>query len=215
MKPLVKNLLIAVSGAIIGGASVFAAVKYSPSFQSKAMDAGPRPNQQKDQIFSDILDRQNEIKDRFDSLLDDEFFDTDPFEGMRKMREQMEKQMEEFPMGNKSTINPFDAWYTDRFGGGTIHDISQREDEDFVYYDIKVTDLNQTSINTKVENNYVTITGTVENTHGDENSDSPNRSLFKSTFTRTFPLPGDVDSSKMQMSPEKNKIVLKFPKIKQ
>ncbi len=70
-------------------------------------------------------------------------------EAEKKMRKQMERRMEEFGSGRHSMSNPFDSWFSNKFGGGTINDISKREDSDYVYYDIQVDDLNATSINTR------------------------------------------------------------------
>lgn len=88
----------------------------------------------------------------------------------------------------------------------------------FITTFIKVNDLNSTSVNTKIENGYITITGTVEKKSGsdDKKNDSgfSSQSIYKSTFNRTFPLPEHVDQNRMEMSPEKDKIVLKFPKVK-
>lgn len=109
----------------------------------------------------------------------------------------------------------FDDLFNDNFGG-TINDISKREDDNFVYYDIKVDDVKSTSINTKVESGYVTITGTVEKKSGSEGKDDSfsAQSIFKSSFNRTFPLPENVEQNKMQMLTEKDKVILKFPKTK-
>ncbi|MGZ3691073.1 MAG: Hsp20/alpha crystallin family protein, partial [Pseudobdellovibrio sp.] len=117
---------------------------------------------------------------------------------------------------NSVKSNPFDSWFSDKFGGGSVYDISKREDDSFVYYDIKVGDLNSTSINTKIENGYVSISGTEEKKSGPEvkEGNASTQSIFKSSFSRTFPLPGNVDQAKMQMLTEKDKVVLKFPKKK-
>lgn len=76
--------------------------------------------------------------------------------------------------------------------------------------------MNSTSINTKVEKGYVTISRTEEKESGFDGKDSnrSSQSIFKSSFNRTFSLPLDVDQSKMQMLTEKDKVVLKFPKKK-
>lgn len=120
-----------------------------------------------------------------ESIFDDDFFSqNDPFEEMIK------------------------------FSGRTVNDISRREDNDFVYYDIQVDDLKSTSINTKIENGYITISGSLEKKSQSSEEDSSAQSIFKSTFNRTFPLPDQVDQDKMQMIPEKDKVVLKFPKMR-
>jgi len=78
-------------------------------------------------------------------------------------------------------------------------------------------DLNSISINTKVENGYVTINGTFEKKNegnrDDEKDKLSSQYSYKSTFNRAFPLPENVNVDKMQMTPEKNKIILKFPKV--
>lgn len=211
MKPILKTSLISLGSAIVGGAAVFGALRYSPFFHSKI--ESERPN--REAVYDDILKRQQGIQHKFDSLFDDNFFNqNDPFEEMKQMRKQMEKRMEGFGDNRHSMSNPFDSWFSDRFGGGTINDISKREDNDFVYYDIHVDDVNATSINTKIENGYITITGSLEKKSQSSDNDNSAQGVFKSTFNRTFPLPEHVDQNKMQMTPEKDKIVLKFPKLK-
>lgn len=211
MKPILKTSLISAASAIVGGAVVFGALKYSPSLRTKADAEKPS----RDIVYDDILKRQEGIQHKFDGLFDGNFFNqNDPFDEMKKMRKQMEKRMEDFGAGRRSMSNPFDSWFSDKFGGGTINDISKREDSDFVYYDIQVDDVNATSINTKIENGYITITGSLEKKSQSSESDNSAQSVFKSTFNRTFPLPEHVDQNKMQMVPEKDKIILKFPKLK-
>lgn len=212
MKPYIKTIVVPAASAVVGGVAVIAALKLNPSLITK-IEGEKNQIQKHESIFDDILKKQDGIRHQFDSLFDDDFFGrNDPFEEMKKMREEMEKRMERFGPGRST--NPFDSWFSDKFGGGTINDISKREDDDFVYYDIKVDDLNSTSVNTKIENGYITITGSVEKKTGDDGGDSTSTSVFKSTFNRTFPLPDHVDHNKMEMLPEKDKIVLKFPKIK-
>ncbi len=205
MKP-VKTSLISIASAILGGVLVFLAIKYIPQVQRAAV-------RDRDAVYDNILERQRGIDQNFDDLFNDDFFSqNDPFEEMRKMREQMQKRMQTFGAQNDFRGNPFDSWFSGKFGGGTVDDIKKREDDDFVYYDIKVDDVTETSIDTKIENGYITITGTTEKTAGD--GDDAATSMFKSSFNRTFPLPENVDENNMQMIPEKDKIVLKFPKLK-
>ncbi|MFN3455365.1 MAG: Hsp20 family protein [Pseudobdellovibrio sp.] len=211
MKPVLKTSLISLGSAIIGGAIVLAALKYNPTTEPKTESKWS----DRDAVFDDILKKQEGIQHNFDSLFDDNFFNqNDPFEEMKRMRKQMEKRMGDFGAGRHSKSNPFDSWFSDKFGGGTIYDISKREDGDFVYYDVQVDYLNATSINTKIENGYITITGSLEKKSESSENDSSTQSVFKSTFNRTFPLPEHVDQNKMQMVPEKDKIILKFPKLK-
>lgn len=216
MKQFGKKALVPVVSAVVGGMIVIAAVKFSPAIRSK-VNGDQDQGQYKERIYADIFKKQDSIRRHFDSLFDDDFIaQNDPFEEMKNMRKQMEKRMESFDGRGRKMSNPFDSWFSDKFGGGTINDIAKREDDNFVYYDIKVDDINSTSINTKVEQGYVTISGTTEKKSGSDGKDDSYsaQSVFKSSFNRTFPLPEDVDQNKMQMVTEKNKVILKFPKIK-
>ena len=213
MRRYLKVASISLLSAIVGGAIVAIAFICVPAIRSKITSHEQEPLG-RDAAVDDILKKQKGIQNNLDSLFDDDFAgQKDPFEEMRKMREQMERRMGRFGAKEHSITNPFDSWFTKRFGGGTANDISKREDKDFVYYDISVDDINSTSINTKVENGYITITGSTEKSSGGRDRSNPSETTFKSTFSRTFPLPDHVDQNKMQMSTEKNKIILKFPKI--
>lgn len=193
MKPILKQILVPAVSAVAGGLIVLGAIKVIPNLQSK-------PEKHLDSIFNEDI-----------------FHQGDPFEQMRKMREQMEKRMDQSNIDGEGSSNPFDSWFSNKFGGG-VDDISKREDDDFIYYDIKVDDVKSTSIDTQVKNGYITITGTTEKKN--ESNDEKDKggfsaqSIYKSTFKRTFPLPDHVDQNKMQMLSEKDKIVLKFPKLK-
>jgi len=218
MKPLLKKIIVPSASAMFGGLAVVVALKMSPTIRAEIQDTEVK-GKNNELIYDDILKEQNGIKKQFDSIFDDgSFGQNDPFEEMRKMRKQMENRMERFTGKNHATTNPFDSWFSDKFGGGSINDISKREDNDFVYYDIKIDDVNTTSINTKVENGYITVFGTIEkkDTSGNdkEGSGFSAQSFYKSTFNRTFPLPDHVDQNKMQMVSERDKIILKFPKVK-
>lgn len=135
-------------------------------------------------LFDEIFNHQPFFRHQFDQFFNDNFF-----------RE----------------IDPFGDFRSVR-----KHNISVKkiEDSDFVYYEIRAEDLNPTSINTKIENGSLTITGTLEKMTDSSEQSASTRSLFKSSFARTFPLPEYVDPNKMEMSPEKDRIVLKFPKIR-
>lgn len=197
IKEIGKKAIVPLTSAVVGGAVVIAVLKLSPSAMAKVRgELSREPHDQ--QVFGDIFERQESIRRQFDSLLNDDF--AIGFNSLYK---------------NGHRSNPFDAWFSDKSSEEAVHDIAKREDDNFVYYDIKVDDVNAASINTTVENGYVSISGTEEKKSKFEAQDgeSATQSLFKSSFKRTFPLPPNVDQSKMQMLTEKNKVVLKFPKI--
>lgn len=214
-----KKAVIPLTSAILGGAIVLIGLRLSPNLSQKI--TASNSSQKQDVAISakgidDIIKKQRDIQKNFDSIFDEDFFgQRDPFEQMKKMRKQMEKRMEEFNTQNDIMRNPFDSWFSDKFGGGSVEDISKREDDKYIYYDIKIENLNLTSINTKVENGHISITGTLEKKNDSKDKDNfSSHSYFKSTFSRTFPLPDGVDAGKMETVPEKDKIVLKFPKLK-
>ncbi len=216
MKEIIKKIAVPFASAIFGGLAVIAAFKLSPSIRYK-MNVNQDSIHHDEQVYDDIAKKQEGIRSQFDDLFREDFLvQNDPFEEMKKMRNQMERHMERLHGKNRSKESPFDAWFSDKFGGGSINNISKREDDDFVYYDVNVDDVNATSINAKVESGYVTITGAIENKSDSEEKDKgfTSHNVFKSSFDRTFPLPENIDANKMQMLTEKDKIILKFPKIK-
>jgi HSP20 family molecular chaperone IbpA len=161
------------------------------------------PNQKQDE-----LSRLRGIDPIFDQFYNDSFFSKslDPFENMRRMREQMEKQIK--TPGEGGAI--FDSWFEKKFGAGSADEISEREDENFIYYDVKINGLNQEKLTVNVGNGYINISGEVE----EKNNANNETKYFRSTFNRSFPVPASVDAIKFQMEQEKDKIIIKFPKIK-
>lgn len=138
------------------------------------------------------------------------------------------KQMQawnDFSQNQKQMLEHFDRLFKDDFGeedifnlsigGGMgsaslgVGQLSQREDEHFVYFDLEVEDLKSTSIQSKVENGYLTVSGVVEKKNTDENV----QHSFKSEFHRTFPLPEGIDTKKMEVVSEGHKVTFKFPKV--
>jgi HSP20 family molecular chaperone IbpA len=95
--------------------------------------------------------------------------------------------------------------------------ITSREDQDFIYYEISGDSIENTSVSTSVEDGYLTITAEIHsgdsNAESDGSASSAFQSSFQSTMQRTFPLPGDVDESKMETLAEGSKIILRFPKV--
>jgi HSP20 family molecular chaperone IbpA len=151
---------------------------------------------------------QRNMDSLFDQFYNDDFFGRshDPFEEMRRMRERMLKDFERPDEGT----GLFDSWYKKKFGGGDVGEITKREDDQFVYYDIAIKGLDQNKLNVKVENGQIEISGQIEKKSQDENAGS----FFSSSFHRSFPTPPDVDPNKVQMEQEKDKLVVKFPKMK-
>lgn len=90
--------------------------------------------------------------------------------------------------------------------GASQPKISTREDDNFVYMEIDLESFDKNSLSAKVENDTVIIEG--------NNKSEEKGSSMSSHFYQSFPVPGDTDPTKVDMTHENNKLVLKFPKLK-
>ncbi|ODS33037.1 MAG: Hsp20/alpha crystallin family protein [Candidatus Scalindua rubra] len=149
-----------------------------------------------------------------DSFFDDDFFRSkkSPFEEMEKIRERMMRQFESHSGDSKGGI--FDSWFKKKFGGGNPGEIKQREDDDFVYYDITIKDLVNQKLDIQVQDGQITISGTIEKKSSDKEDKENSRQYFSSTFHRSFPVPYGVDDTKVQIDQDGEKVIIKLPKIK-
>lgn len=103
----------------------------------------------------------------------------------------------------ENTTNPFFE-----MGGKALGDIKQREDKQYVYYDIDLKGQDPKELKIEVKNGEVTISGqteTKENRQGES-------SYFSSSFHRAFPVPDGVNGQAFKMERQDQKIILKFPK---
>ena len=189
-KPVIKISLVAIASAAIGGSIVAAALSYTE--HQKTPLKTPK--------ISDLIKVHKEFQKNFDkffegSTLDDDFF----------RAKSIEKNFEK-------NILTTDLDVDSKFPSG---DIIRHEDDDFVYYDIKINDLNSTAVNTNIKNGLLTITASTEarNESNQENKGHV-ESYSKSMVNRSFLLPENVDQNKMKTSASKDKVILKFPKIK-
>lgn len=164
---------------------------------------------------NELFNRDGNIDNStLDSFFDDDFFRSSkfPFEEMEKMRERMMKQFESFENNSRGGI--FDSWFKRKFGGGEPGEIRQREDDDFIYYDVVIKDLVNQKLDIRVEGGQITVSGTVEKKSSDKGNKRSSQQFFSSTFHRSFPVPYGVDETKAQMEQEGEKIIIKLPKIK-
>lgn len=207
----IRVSLIAFVSAALGAGAVIAYNQSmrKPETEHNRVESVPKVTENAEEHFSSILKDQEKLFKNFDSMFDDNFFrHDDPFEEMRKFRDRLGKR---FKHDDSVFSSPFDSWYGDKFGGGSVEDITKREDKNYVYYDIKLAGVEGTSVKTNVENGYLTITGEVKKSQ-ESGKGGKMRSFYQSSFRRSFPLPGNVIGEKMEMVSEKDKLVLKFPK---
>lgn len=158
--------------------------------------------------------QESGIDSTFDSLFNDDFFRSSksPFEEMRRMQERMMKQFDS--SGDDPGAGLFDSWFKKKFGGGDPGDISMREDEEFIYYDVVVKDLVNSKLDIRVQDGQITISGTIEKKTSSQNNQKNSSRFYSSTFHRSFPVPHGVDDTKAQMEQNGEKIIIKLPKIK-
>lgn len=98
--------------------------------------------------------------------------------------------------------NPF-SLFAHRTGQPTIN---TREDDKFVYMEIELDSFDKNSLSARVENDTVVI-------EGNQKSEDQGNSM-SSHFYQSVPAPAGTDPSKVDMAHENNKLVLKFPKLK-
>lgn len=214
MKNLInKNIAISTLSAVAGAAVVVAAFRFSPSLRSKFETASTKPNNSQKQVIDEIISEQKDIQSQMNNLLSQDFFSKDdPFAEMKQLRDQFQSRIDLSSDKNKQSKNPFDSWFSEKFGGGSINDISQREDDHYIYYDINIGDVKSTSVKTKIQNGFLTVSGVQEKKNNLDDKGNQVESYFKTEFSRTIPLPKNLDYKKMEMTSEKNMIELKFPK---
>lgn len=132
----------------------------------------------------------------FGSPVEDE---NDPIARMQKMQERMEQSILQDQLGgNAQTFNT----------GG---EISQREDEKFVYYDLELGDGELKEMQANVSGGQLQISARLESTEQVNGM----QSSINSSFNRSFPVPPGVDAEKFRMNQEGKKLVISFPKVAQ
>lgn len=139
----------------------------------------------------------------FDNLFNDDFFgkSKNPFAEMQRIQKQMLREFNRPDTFQSS----FDNWYKNKFGGGNVYELTQREDDKFIYYEIELEGLHPQKVDVDVKEGQVFISGSAEATTKD--------SFLESTFQRSFPVPPNVDANKLNMEQLNDKIIVKFPKL--
>lgn len=163
-----------------------------------------------DRLFS----QERSINKTLDSFFNDDFFRSSksPFEEMRRMQKSMMKQFGF--QDDDSDGGFFGSWFKKKFGGGNPGDIQTREDEDFVYYDVIIKDLSNKKLDIRVEDGQIKISGTIEKKSENKGKNESSRHFSSSTFHRSFPVPYGVDSTRVEMEHDGDKIIIKLPKVK-
>ncbi len=201
-----KSILLSLASFVLGGLFVFGLLRFFPSSgdrlphgaQSHKPGAGmawmqpsPPPQAPAEESESEAFRAAEEHMAHAEKAMREmqkRFFgNQNPFAEAQRMREEMARggffSMEE---GSQQVV--------------------EREDDRAVYYEISGID--QTKLDTSVNDGVLTISGISKQNKGSGGF----QVTMQSSFQRSFSLPSSVDESKMEMISEKDKVILKFPK---
>jgi HSP20 family molecular chaperone IbpA len=131
----------------------------------------------------------------------------DPIQEIRRMREGLRNRFAQ-PEGSFQFGSSF---FQNKWNGEKIGEITQREDDHFVYFDVPVEGLEHEKVEVRVKDGQIDISGQVEKRSEEQGA----HAYLSSNFHRSFPVPPNVDPDKFRMAHEKDKLVLKFSKIQE
>ncbi len=164
----------------------------------------------KNDLFS-TPDRSN-FDHFFDKNFDQDFFgeSSSPFKQMEKMRENMQRLFED--NFNDSFDNKyFDNWFDGRFGG-SVSDIGESEDDEYIYYRIELEGIDKNNFKIDVTDGQLNISGVIDKLSEDSSNGSFSKSRLRKSFNRSFPVPSGVDADKVEFETKENELIVKFPK---
>ena len=138
---------------------------------------------------------------------------SDPFVEMEKIHQKMRKNFanydklfgDNFYIGKPDNYNPL-------FNQTSV---SQREDEDFLYYQLNFSGFNKDEIITTVKDNHLSFSGKKEQKEQEDKNSAKSESNLTSNFYYSFFVPKYVDTENPEIKKEEEKIIVKFPKIKE
>lgn len=166
-----------------GAATAYVTARAFPQKAISLLGANETPSSQNDS-FTKLLEDQQDLWRKFNDSFAEDFFHLDPILSFLNRPQIVESA-----------------------------EIAQKEDDRFLYFEIKLEGVDSQSLQTHVENGLLTISGDVKKSIKSDNNNQAMQSFFQSSFSRTFPLPENVNSERMEIINESNKIVLKLPKI--
>ncbi len=152
----------------------------------------------------------------FDNYFNDDFFNrfNDPFQKMDQFRKKMSEHFKEMKKSfyHDSFDNKFKRWFKNRFGGGSASDITTREDDRFVYYELNTGKFSPQNLKIDIKDNRVKITGQTTRTKENKENSDKSFSQYYSSFYRVLPVPGGTKADEAKVDMKNHKIIIKFPK---
>jgi HSP20 family molecular chaperone IbpA len=155
------------------------------------------------------LIKNSNFKNDVDDFLEDQEDLFNHFKKFEKLHQQMVQSFEE----DIKEPSIFNFWENKKLKNTypIKEEIKKSEDKDFIYYEVAIQGLKQEKVNIQIEKDYIQISGQMEQKIEEKNK----YSYFTSYFNRSFPIPPKVDSEKVQVEQKKDKLIIKFPKIKE
>ncbi len=99
----------------------------------------------------------------------------------------------------------------DRFSQMLGTEVSQRSDENYIYFELPLKETEQSKIKTNLVDEYIEISGEITER---KNSSQNGESILQRNFSQTLPLPKEANPSTLQIISEPNKTVIRFEKWK-
>lgn len=162
--------------------------------------------------FKNSLTQTNQVEDTTSSstitLKDYNPRSVDPFDQMKKIQEQMQKNFGQF-----NSIFANDPFFQDAFKDMGISPLSDLHDDGDKYViDIDIPGVAQNNINIKTENNRITISANTQSSNDTNNTNYIHKERFSQRFERIFSVPLDADMAKMNNSYENDVLKIVIPK---
>jgi HSP20 family molecular chaperone IbpA len=129
----------------------------------------------------------------------------DPFSQMDKQMEEMMKRMDRaFGRVGGGMFGHFDDM---QMAAANDIKITEHEEQGFKYIDIEADGIDKENLNIEIDNGMISVSGQIKKSSKGNGSHSE----YISTFQRSFNVPEDVDSSRVEFVPIDKGISLKFP----
>jgi len=130
-----------------------------------------------------------------------------------KMKKHMQDMMEEEEKALEEQATIFQGIAQGLSNIGSVFDVgetTEREDDQFYYFDVKVGSSEQNEIDVNVKDGYLSVSGKVVSNKGEGSF----KSTFTSSFSKSFPVPANVYANrfKIDQDTEKGLLIIKFPK---
>jgi len=128
-----------------------------------------------------------------------------------KMVKSMMKMFDRVAMSDIDTV--MDMNLRGGLQGESQLEVRTVSDQDHEYVEVFSDGLDPKAINVKIEEGYVTLSGTIEKKVERKSNGGISTSSYVSSFQRSFNVPSGVDESKVTFETQKNKLIIKFKKV--